>query len=87
MLDRFTNLWIAAHMGGWPEDLGFLDGLVARHPNPHIRHQRDQVGDPRVWPLPPKPTKPCRSSPRSVGGFSSGSDIVVRRRTTCDRRS
>lgn len=25
--------WILAHMGGWPEDLGFLDGLLERHPN------------------------------------------------------
>lgn len=25
--------WILAHMGGWPEDLGFLDGLLTRHPN------------------------------------------------------
>ncbi len=36
MLDRFTAPWIAAHMGGWPEDLGFLDGLLTRHPNLHI---------------------------------------------------
>lgn len=25
--------WLLAHMGGWPEDLGFLDGLLSRHPN------------------------------------------------------
>ncbi len=36
MLDRFTNPWIAAHMGGWPEDLAFLDGLLSRHPNLHL---------------------------------------------------
>lgn len=36
MLDRFTNPWIAAHMGGWPEDLGFLDGMLARHPNLYL---------------------------------------------------
>jgi hypothetical protein len=36
MLDRFTAPWIAAHMGGWPEDLAFLDGLLSRHPNLHI---------------------------------------------------
>ncbi len=36
MLDRFTNPWIAAHMGGWPEDLDFLDGLLERHPNLHL---------------------------------------------------
>lgn len=28
--------WILAHMGGWPEDLGFLDGLLGRHPNAHL---------------------------------------------------
>jgi hypothetical protein len=36
MLDRFTSPWIAAHMGGWPEDLSFLDGLLTRHPNLHL---------------------------------------------------
>lgn len=36
MLDRFENPWIAAHMGGWPEDLGFLDGLLSRHDNLYI---------------------------------------------------
>jgi Amidohydrolase len=36
MLDRFTAPWIAAHMGGWPEDLAFLDGLLTRHPNLHL---------------------------------------------------
>ena len=33
MLDRFPTQWIAAHMGGWPEDLKFLSGLLTRHPN------------------------------------------------------
>jgi hypothetical protein len=28
--------WLAAHMGGWPEDLGFLDGLLSRHDNLHL---------------------------------------------------
>jgi len=36
MLDRFTVPWIAAHFGGWPEDLGFLSGLLGRHPNLHL---------------------------------------------------
>jgi len=35
-LDRFTVPWIAAHMGGWPEDLDFLDGLLSRHDNLHL---------------------------------------------------
>ena len=33
MIDRFSGPWLAAHMGGWPEDLDFLDGLLTRHPN------------------------------------------------------
>ncbi len=33
MLDQFPTRWIAAHMGGWPEDLNFLSGLLHRHPN------------------------------------------------------
>jgi hypothetical protein len=28
--------WIAAHMGGWPEDLEFLTALLARHPNLYL---------------------------------------------------
>ncbi len=36
MLDRFTSPWIGAHMGGWPEDLGFLDGMLTRHPNLYL---------------------------------------------------
>ena len=30
---RFQQPWIAAHMGGWPENLEFLDGLLTRHKN------------------------------------------------------
>lgn len=36
MLDRFTAPWIAAHFGGWPEDLAFLDGMLTRHPNLYL---------------------------------------------------
>ncbi|HRJ49228.1 MAG: amidohydrolase family protein [Phycisphaeraceae bacterium] len=36
MLDRFGMPWLAAHMGGWPEDLDFLAGLLTRHPNLHL---------------------------------------------------
>lgn len=35
-LDTFTCPWILAHMGGSPEDLDFLDGLLTRHPNAHL---------------------------------------------------
>jgi hypothetical protein len=33
MVDRFPVLWLCAHMGGWPEDLDFLTGLLERHDN------------------------------------------------------
>lgn len=36
LLERFTQPWIAAHMGGWPEDLEFLTGLLERHDNLHL---------------------------------------------------
>ena len=37
MLERFRGVkWFAAHMGGMPEDLDFLDGLLSRHPNLHL---------------------------------------------------
>ena len=58
LLDRFHVPWIAAHMGGWPEDLAFLTGLLDRHPNLHLdasatkwmvrelsRHDRDALVD------------------------------------------
>ncbi|MHC5113693.1 MAG: amidohydrolase family protein [Planctomycetota bacterium] len=56
LLERFDQPWIAAHMGGWPEDLEFLTGLLDRHPNLHVdtsatkwmvrelsRHSRDEL--------------------------------------------
>ena len=55
-LDRFAMPWIAAHLGGFPEDLAFLDALLEAHPNLHLdtsatkwivrelgRHPRDEV--------------------------------------------
>lgn len=36
MLDRFHGPWILAHMGGWPEDLGFLSDLLDRHPTVNL---------------------------------------------------
>lgn len=33
VLERFKCPLIAAHMGGWPEDLTFLTGLLSRHSN------------------------------------------------------
>ena len=36
LLDEYRQPWIVAHMGGSPEDLGFLDGLLGSHPNLHL---------------------------------------------------
>lgn len=36
MLDRFPMPWIAAHMGGYSEDLDFLSGLLDRHANLYL---------------------------------------------------
>jgi hypothetical protein len=33
LMERFEGPFLAAHMGGFPEDLDFLDGLLTRHPN------------------------------------------------------
>lgn len=33
MLETYTQPWLGAHMGGWPEDLRFLTDLLERHPN------------------------------------------------------
>lgn len=56
LLDRFTQPWIAAHMGGWPEDLEFIAGLLDRHENLYLdtsatkwmvrelsKHSRDEL--------------------------------------------
>jgi hypothetical protein len=36
MLDRYKGPWIAAHMGGWPEDLSFLDEMLTGHANLYL---------------------------------------------------
>jgi hypothetical protein len=36
LMDQVPVPFIAAHMGGWPEDLSFLDTLLTQHPNLHL---------------------------------------------------
>lgn len=36
MVERFPVPWIAAHLGGWSENLDFLDGLLGRHDNLYL---------------------------------------------------
>ncbi|MCA9294757.1 MAG: amidohydrolase family protein [Phycisphaerales bacterium] len=33
LADEYDVPWLIAHMGGWPEDLSFLTGLLERHAN------------------------------------------------------
>lgn len=36
-MERYRHIpWLAAHFGGWPEDLEFLDGLLSRHSNLYL---------------------------------------------------
>jgi hypothetical protein len=36
VLARFNTPWIAAHMGGYPEDLNFLSGMLTRNSNLYL---------------------------------------------------
>ena len=36
LMDRFEGPFLGAHMGGYAEDLDFLDGLLTRHPNLYL---------------------------------------------------
>jgi hypothetical protein len=36
MVSTYRAPWIAAHLGGWPEDLEFLSGLLSRHENLYL---------------------------------------------------
>lgn len=36
VLEQFTQPWILAHMGGWPEDLAFLSNLLEQHANVYL---------------------------------------------------
>lgn len=56
ILDRFSMPFVAAHLGGWPENLPFLNGMLERHSNLYLdtsaakwmirelsRHPQDEV--------------------------------------------
>ena len=36
LLEKYPTKWIAAHMGGYPEDLSFLSELLSDHPNLYL---------------------------------------------------
>jgi len=75
MLERFTSPWIAAHMGGWPEDLEFLSGMLTRHPNLYIDTSATKWV---VRELGKHPTQTARAwFSRWKGRILFGSDIVT----------
>ena len=75
LLDIYQQPWIAAHMGGWPEDLDFLDGLLARHDNLHLDSSATK------WMIRElsrhAPDRLCEFLTRWKGRVLFGSDIVT----------
>jgi len=77
MLDRFTSPWIAAHMGGWPEDLTFLDGMLTRHPNLHLDTSATKWVIRALGSHPASETRAFFVKWIKAGRLLFGSDIVV----------
>jgi len=77
MLDRFAGPWIAAHMGGWPEDLAFLDGLLTRHPNLNIDTSATKWVIRALGAHPPQESRAFFEKWGIRGRLLFGSDIVV----------
>lgn len=75
MLDQFPAPWIAAHMGGWPEDLDFLDTLLSAHANLYLDTSATKW---IVRALAAQPTERVREFfTRWQGRMLFGSDLVV----------
>lgn len=75
MLRRFDGPWIAAHMGGWPEDPDFLDHLLAEHHNLYldISATKWQVRELSRW----TPARFHAFATRWTGRILFGTDIVT----------
>jgi len=83
MLDTYPVPWVAAHLGGWPEDLSWLDGLLSRHPNLHL----DTSATKWMVRTISQHSRPAFSEflDRWTGRILFGSDIVVQdAHVTCD---
>ncbi|HEX7010015.1 MAG TPA: amidohydrolase family protein [Phycisphaeraceae bacterium] len=75
LLDEFGGVpWIAAHMGGWPERLDFLQGLLDRHPNLHLDTSATKWMVRELSKQPGEFADFCR---RNAGRVLFGSDIVA----------
>jgi len=75
VLDRFNSPWIAAHMGGYPEDLDFLSQLLERHSNLHLDCSATKWIVRELSKHPPEKARSFFS--RWSGRILFGSDIVT----------
>ncbi len=72
---EYDTPWLIAHMGGWPEDLAFLDGLLSRNPRLHLDTSATKW---MVRELSKHPTEALASFlTRHKGRVLFGSDIVT----------
>lgn len=75
LLDRYCDVpWIAAHMGGHPEDLEHLQHLLDRHPNLHLDTSAAKW---MVRELSKRPDELRDFCERNVGRVLFGTDIVA----------
>lgn len=75
VLERFNTPWIAAHMGGFPEDLDFLSSLLARHSNLYLDCSATKWIVRELSKHPPEKTREFFM--RWSGRILFGSDIVT----------
>jgi hypothetical protein len=76
VLELFPVPWIAAHMGGYPEDLTFLSGLLTKHSNLYLDCSATKWIVRELSKHPPIETRHFFSKWR--GRLLFGSDIVTR---------
>ena len=75
VLSKFPVPWIAAHMGGYPEDLSFLSSLLERHPNLYLDCSATKWIVRELSKHPPERTRDFFT--RWKGRILFGSDIVT----------
>jgi hypothetical protein len=76
VLSRFANPWIAAHMGGFPENLNFLSELLSKHQNLYLDCSATKWIVRELGKHPPLAVREFFSKWR--GRILFGSDIVTR---------
>jgi predicted TIM-barrel fold metal-dependent hydrolase len=74
-LDEYDDVtWLAAHMGGWPENLEFLQGLLDRHPHLYLDTSATKW---MTRELSHHPDEFADFARRNAGRLLFGSDIVA----------